>query len=468
MPSGCSRAAPATLEQEILLAGDTLEVVEQFALDLPLGARADVMDGLDEQIDQVIGQCPAAQMHESRKPGEPGRLRMAAQFVGGLGRDTPSIPFKLMGKHAVEQPWRQLDLANQLQPGQLVLKPARPGLPGSPRSRSSNAGAGCAGGSDTGLADSFSGGSQQRFQPLSRLCCKTAQDTGTETTIMSADRGTDDPIDTIGCGRLDRKLATPRLNERGELVLNYPNGGYLISQPGFEQLGIGDGCLPKAKQGPDFRAMPFPCPAGHIDIIMVFGLHAQLPGDKRDGFSVDFLRAPSETGHVPGKTQATRRTSDESRHFSSWRMLGPPWSASMRSAAFPSSAISGVHEGCSVAKLLSSATKPGMPVNPGFYMLQKSVAKVNCFATIFATDRSRHAGRLRPRLHRRSGPTLQRAALKKAGCKRLYEEKVSGAKRQRPELNRMLDQLRAGDVLVVSRLDRLPAQRVICWKSPSC
>jgi DNA invertase Pin-like site-specific DNA recombinase len=42
--------------------------------------------------------------------------------------------------------------------------------------------------------------------------------------------------------------------------------------------------------------------------------------------------------------------------------------------------------------------------------------------------------------------TLQRAALTKAGCKRLYEEKVSGAKRQRPELNRLLDQLRAGDV----------------------
>ena len=51
--------------------------------------------------------------------------------------------------------------------------------------------------------------------------------------------------------------------------------------------------------------------------------------------------------------------------------------------------------------------------------------------------------------------TLQRTALKGAGCKRLYEEKVSGAKRQRPELSRLLDHLRAGDVLVVSRLDRL-------------
>jgi len=51
--------------------------------------------------------------------------------------------------------------------------------------------------------------------------------------------------------------------------------------------------------------------------------------------------------------------------------------------------------------------------------------------------------------------TLQRAALKGAGCRRIYEEKASGAKRARPELTRMLDQLRAGDVVVVSRLDRL-------------
>ena len=42
--------------------------------------------------------------------------------------------------------------------------------------------------------------------------------------------------------------------------------------------------------------------------------------------------------------------------------------------------------------------------------------------------------------------TLQRTALKQAGCKRLYEEKVSGAKRDLPALPRMLDQLREGDV----------------------
>ena len=37
---------------------------------------------------------------------------------------------------------------------------------------------------------------------------------------------------------------------------------------------------------------------------------------------------------------------------------------------------------------------------------------------------------------------LQHTALKQAGCKRIYEEKVPGAKRDRPALTRMLDQLK--------------------------
>ncbi len=50
---------------------------------------------------------------------------------------------------------------------------------------------------------------------------------------------------------------------------------------------------------------------------------------------------------------------------------------------------------------------------------------------------------------------LQRAALKEAGCRRTFEEKVSGARRDRPELARLLDQIRDNDVVVVTRLDRL-------------
>ena len=48
-----------------------------------------------------------------------------------------------------------------------------------------------------------------------------------------------------------------------------------------------------------------------------------------------------------------------------------------------------------------------------------------------------------------------RAALKETGCRRIYEEKVSGATRTRPQLARLLDQMRDRGVLVVARLDRL-------------
>ncbi len=50
---------------------------------------------------------------------------------------------------------------------------------------------------------------------------------------------------------------------------------------------------------------------------------------------------------------------------------------------------------------------------------------------------------------------LQRTALKEAGCKRTFEEKISGAKRDRPQLAKMIEQLRDEDTVVVTRLDRL-------------
>ena len=46
-------------------------------------------------------------------------------------------------------------------------------------------------------------------------------------------------------------------------------------------------------------------------------------------------------------------------------------------------------------------------------------------------------------------------ALKKAGCEKIFQEKASGGRWDRPELHRLLDQLRKGDVVVVWKLDRL-------------
>jgi DNA invertase Pin-like site-specific DNA recombinase len=51
--------------------------------------------------------------------------------------------------------------------------------------------------------------------------------------------------------------------------------------------------------------------------------------------------------------------------------------------------------------------------------------------------------------------TSQDAELHAAGCAKVYAEKISGARSNRPELAKVLKRLDTGDVLIVTRLDRL-------------
>lgn len=199
-----------------------------------LGTCSDVVDGFDEQVYQIIGQCPAAQMHEGCKPSEPGWLRMPAELIGSFGRDTPPITLEFMGEHAIEQTTRQLDRPNQLQLGQLVLDTRQAWLaritPQSQKQRRRwlrwRTGHRAGG--------RIFGRTQKRFQPLSCSLGEPAQDAGAEAFIMSMDRGADDAIDTGGGGQLDRKLVTPRPKKRSELIRIHPGGRYSISQPNFE------------------------------------------------------------------------------------------------------------------------------------------------------------------------------------------------------------------------------------------
>ena len=50
---------------------------------------------------------------------------------------------------------------------------------------------------------------------------------------------------------------------------------------------------------------------------------------------------------------------------------------------------------------------------------------------------------------------LQSDALKANGCVKVFTDKASGSLDRRPQLDRLLDQLRPGDTVVVWRLDRL-------------
>src|SRR5262245_53042188 len=49
----------------------------------------------------------------------------------------------------------------------------------------------------------------------------------------------------------------------------------------------------------------------------------------------------------------------------------------------------------------------------------------------------------------------QVADLEAAGCVKVYREKISGAKTDRPELGKLMRRLEEGDTVIVTRLDRL-------------
>jgi DNA invertase Pin-like site-specific DNA recombinase len=57
--------------------------------------------------------------------------------------------------------------------------------------------------------------------------------------------------------------------------------------------------------------------------------------------------------------------------------------------------------------------------------------------------------------NKRAGYRRTVSALTSAGCGKIFLEKASGGRWDRPELHRLLDQSRKGDVIIVSRLDRL-------------
>ena len=49
----------------------------------------------------------------------------------------------------------------------------------------------------------------------------------------------------------------------------------------------------------------------------------------------------------------------------------------------------------------------------------------------------------------------QTDALSAAGAEKMFADRISGSRRARPELDRMMDQLREGDVVTVTKYDRL-------------
>ena len=55
---------------------------------------------------------------------------------------------------------------------------------------------------------------------------------------------------------------------------------------------------------------------------------------------------------------------------------------------------------------------------------------------------------------------LQQTELQDKGCNKIFAEKISGARSDRPQLTKLLKALKPGDVVVVTKLDRLARSTV--------
>ncbi len=255
---GSRQRGVGQLEQDVLLAADALEIVEQFALDLPLGVSADAMNGLDQKVDQAVGERPAAQMRESRKRRQPKRFGMPTQFVRGLDRDSLAIAFDIVRPRVSKKIGGQPKLANQIELGQLGLqavdaRPARIGAQMHQHRRNRAVrliicrnGLLCRGGR-----------SEQGVESFSCVGWQLAVNVGAEALVIGMKRGANDTLDAISARRLDLESTAPPFEGAGQLNHIAIVGDSMIAQPFRQRIAIGDSRLAKAEQGADFGAVAF-------------------------------------------------------------------------------------------------------------------------------------------------------------------------------------------------------------------
>ncbi len=96
-------AGGGQLEQQRGLAGDALEVGDQFALDALLGFRADAMHRGDQQVGKAVGDFALTHVAEDGEQGQADRVGMPAQLVQLLGRDPAAVGKQHACGHASEQ-----------------------------------------------------------------------------------------------------------------------------------------------------------------------------------------------------------------------------------------------------------------------------------------------------------------------------------------------------------------------------
>jgi len=111
-------------------------------------------------------------------------------------------------------------------------------------------------------------------------------------------------------GEQNQKQRTFDVLPKPDKLISYrhPDGGHLLSQPAFEQLGVGDSRLAETDQGSDFGAAPFCSPPRQPQLEVGGDRDGELLGDLLDEQVID-LGGTSRTALDHGRTPAARRSS---------------------------------------------------------------------------------------------------------------------------------------------------------------
>ena len=128
-PSGWGQCGIGQFEQQVLLAADALDVIEQFTFDLAFGAGTDAVDRLDQQVDQIVGEAARAQIDKRGKPGDSRRIGMPAKFMRSLDCHSPPAALQIAWQSMIEQIGWKVDTTDQFQLRQFLLHAGEAGPP---------------------------------------------------------------------------------------------------------------------------------------------------------------------------------------------------------------------------------------------------------------------------------------------------------------------------------------------------
>jgi hypothetical protein len=238
-------------EQQVLLAADALDVIEQFTFDLAFGAGTDAVDRLDQQVDQIVGEAARAQIDKRGKPGDSRRIGMPAKFMRSLDCHSPPAALQIAWRSVIEQIGWKVDTTDQFQLRQFLLHAGEAGPPRIAAQRQERRRRAARGVFTLGRA-------QQLVKTFADRRRQSSVDIGVKAFLMRTKRCARNALYTFDTRRFNRQFTASgfqSFDDRRNLAAGF--GSCVISKPFSQGIGVGNGCFSEAVSNANLGAKAF-------------------------------------------------------------------------------------------------------------------------------------------------------------------------------------------------------------------